>query len=57
MYVKLPCLVSNCTEPNLEYFPNIQCAIACILTSAMYVCNTQDSYDSYIKIIAGRDAV
>lgn len=57
MYVKLPCLVSNCTAPSLDYFANVQSSIACRITSAMYVCNTQDSYDGYIKIIPGGDAV
>lgn len=55
--VNLPCLMSNCITPSLEYFANVQGPIACRLTSAMCVCNTQDSYDGYIKIIPGSDAV
>ena len=57
MYVKLPCLVSNCTARNLDYFANVQGSISCRITSAMHVSNTQDSYDGYIKIIPGSDAV
>jgi hypothetical protein len=57
MYVKLPCLVSNCTAPSLDSFANVQNAIACRSILAMYICNTQDSYVGYIKIILVSDAV
>jgi len=57
MYVELPCLVNNCTAPSLDYFAKVQGPITCRLTSVMYVCNIQDSYNGYIKIIPGSDAV